>query len=51
MIAVVLGETMGHGQAQVVPPLEPRADTAASAITGGLAAGEPPGVFPARSGR
>ena len=36
--AVAMGETMGPGQAQVVPPLEPRADAAAAAITGGLAA-------------
>lgn len=38
---------MGLRQAQVVPPLEPRAEGAAAAITGGLAAGGPPGVLPA----
>lgn len=47
---MVLGEIMGHGQAQIVPPLEPRADAAAADITGGLAAGEPSGVLSARSG-
>jgi len=41
---------MGHGQAQIVPPLDPRAHAASAAITGGLAAGEPLGVLPARSG-
>ena len=48
--AMVLGEIMGHVQAQIVPPLKPRADDAAAAITGGLAAGEPSGVLSARSG-
>jgi len=32
--AVDLGERMGHGQAQVLPRLEPRADAAAAAVTG-----------------
>ncbi len=49
--AIDLSGRMGHGQAQVVPPVEPRADAAAAAITGGLVAGEPSGVLPARSGR
>ncbi len=49
--AMVLGETMGHAQAQVIPPLEPRADAALSAVTGRVAAREPPGVLPAGSGR
>jgi len=40
---------MGHEQD--LPPLEPRADAAAAALTGGLAAGEPSGVLPARSHR
>ena len=48
---MVLDVRMGHGQAQIIPPLEPRADAAAAAITGGLVAGEPPGVLPAGSGR
>lgn len=43
--AMVLGETTGHGHAQVLQPLEPRVDAAASAITSGLAAREPPGVI------
>ncbi len=45
-----LGERMGLGQAQIFPPLEPRADAAAAALTGGLAAVEPSGLLPARSG-
>lgn len=49
-MAKVLSETTGNRQAKVIPPLESLADAAASAITGGLAAGEPPGVLPARSG-
>ncbi|MFT5339594.1 MAG: hypothetical protein ACI9IO_001334 [Cyanobium sp.] len=40
-----LGKRMGHGQAQVLPALEPRADAAATAITSGLVAREPPGVL------
>ena len=40
-----LGERMGHGQAQVFPRLEPRADAAAAAITSGLVTREPPGVL------
>jgi len=42
---------MGHGQAQIVPPLEPRADAPATAVTGGLVAGESPGVLFVGSGR
>lgn len=45
-----LRERMGHGQAQVLPRLEPGADAAATALTSGLAAGEPPGVLSAGSG-
>ena len=44
VIAIVLDKTMGHGQAQVIPSLEPRADAAAGVITSGLAAGEPSSV-------
>jgi len=47
--AMDLPGRMGHEQD--LPPLEPRAGAAAAAITGGLAAGEPPGVLPAGSGR
>ena len=48
-MAMLLGERTGPGQAQVVSLLEPRED-AASAIAGGLVAGEPSGVRPSRSG-
>lgn len=49
--AAVLGERMGHGQAQIRSRLEPAADAAAAALTSGLAASGPPGVLPAGSGR
>jgi len=49
--AIFLDEKIGHGQAQILPPLEPRADAAAAAITSGLVAREPPGVLFAGSGR
>jgi hypothetical protein len=42
---------MGHRQAKVVPPLEPRADAASVVFTGGLVAGGPPSVLFARSAR
>lgn len=45
-----LGEKIGHGQAQIVQALEPRADAAAAAITSGLAAGETSGVLFVGSG-
>ena len=51
MTAAVLSETMGHGQAQVLPAVEPRKDAAAAAIAVEFTAGEPPGVLPAKSGR
>jgi len=49
--AVVLSEKIGHSQTQDLPSLEPRADSVAAAITGGLVAGEPPAVHFAGSGR
>lgn len=48
---MVLGGRMGHGQAQIFPALESRADAAAAALTSGLVAGEPSGVLLAGSGR
>jgi hypothetical protein len=51
VVAMGLGERMGHGQAQIVSRLEPGADAAASAITSGLAAVESPGVLFAGSGQ
>ncbi len=51
MTAVDPGERMGHEQAQNLPTLEPGADAAFAALSGGVAASEPSGVFPAGSGR
>lgn len=42
---------MGHGQSQIFPSLEHRADAVAAALAGGLVTGGPPGVLPAGSGR
>ena len=51
MTARILGEKIGHQQAQELPPRDPGVDPAVAAITGVLAAGEPSGVLPAGSGR
>lgn len=45
VIPSILTETLGHGQAKLIPVLESRAE-AAVVITGGLVAGEPPSDFP-----
>ena len=45
-----LGGRIGHENAQNLPSLEPRADAAAAALVGGVAAGEPYGVLPAGHG-
>ena len=50
VLSMGMGKRMGHGQAQVLPSLESRADAAAAAIIGGLAAGVPLGSIPVRSG-
>lgn len=51
MTVVILGERIRQGQAQIIPPLVPRAVHAAVAVSGGLASEEPIGVLPARSDR
>ena len=45
LIAIALAERMGHGQAQIVPPVDPRSDDPAAAISSGMATAKHLGFF------